>query len=179
MNAERSELVLAVYPNARGIAFVLFEGANAPVDWGISELRRGERLERCFKLVESLLEKHRPDILVLRDMPDGQNADLARRFVGLATDKEIPAVWVSRREIRQAFSCLGRATRDTIVSEMIRRLPMLVSFQPGRRKIWNGEDRRMGFFDATALAITFFTGQSDLHPRVRREQTGLHTGLQT
>ena len=180
MNVERPELVLAIYPNARGIAFVLFEGPNALVDWGISELRRGERHKRCFRLVERLQEKYRPDILVLRrDMPDGWNAELAQRFIGLAKRKEIPVVHISRNEVRQVFSTLGRPTRYAIVREIVRRLPIFASFQPGRRKIWNGEDRRMGFFDAAALVIAFFAGQSDLNPGAAHEQTGLHTDLQT
>jgi hypothetical protein len=84
MNFERSELVLAVYPNARGVAFVLFEGPRSLVDWGIKELKRSERHERCFRFVEVLLEKYRPDLLVLRDMPSGRNASLARQFIELA-----------------------------------------------------------------------------------------------
>jgi hypothetical protein len=162
MNIERPELVLAVYPNARGFAFVLFEGPSSLVDWGISELRRSERNERCFKLVDILLEKHKPDVLVLRDMPGGRNAGLARQFIELAKREGIPAVPISRKEIRQAFSSLGRAPRHAIVSDIVRRLPMFASFQPGRRKIWNGEDRRMGLFDATALVLTFLSlhGQS-------------------
>jgi hypothetical protein len=77
------------------------------------------------------------------------------------------------------FSSLGRATRYAIVSDIVRRLPMFASFQPGRRKIWNGEDRRMGFFDAAALAITLFTRQFDVQPGIGQEQTRLHTDLQT
>jgi len=161
MNVEGPQLVLAVYPNARGVAFVMFEGPNALVDWGITELRRRERHERCFKVVEVLLGKYRPDILVLRDMPAGRHAGLARQFIELAKRKEIPAVRISRKEVRQAFSSLGRAPRHAIVSEIVRRLPMFASFQPGRRKIWNGEDRRMGFFDAAALALTFFWRNGD------------------
>ena len=179
MNVERPQLVLAVYPNARGLAFVLFEGPNALVDWGITDLRRSERHERCVRFVESLLEKHRPDILVFRDMPGGPKADLARQFIEVAKREGIPAVAASRKEVRQAFSGLGRAPRHAIVSEIVRRLPMFASFQPGRRKIWNGEDRRMGLFDAAALAIAFFTGQSDLYPGTSRDRTGLHTDLQT
>jgi hypothetical protein len=170
MNVERVELVLAVYPNARGFAFVLFEGPSALVDWGMIELRRGERYERCFKLVKLLVEKHRPDALVLRDMPHGRNVELARRFTGLAKRRGMPVLLISRTGIRQAFSSLGRATRSAIVGEIVRRLPPFASFQPGRRKIWNGEDRRMGLFDAAALVITFFTRRSDLYPGTRHER---------
>jgi hypothetical protein len=161
MNVERPELVLAVYPNARGLVFVIFEGPNALVDWGITELRRRERHERCFKVVEVLLGKYRPDLLVLRDMPAGRNAGLARQFTELAKREGIPALPISRKEVRQVFANLGKATRYAIVSEIVRRLPMFASFQPGRRKIWNGEDRRMGFFDAAALALTFFWRNGD------------------
>jgi hypothetical protein len=179
MNATRPELVLAVYPNARGFAFVLFEGPNALVDWGISELRRSKRHEGCVRFVSGLLEKNRPDVLLLRHMPGGRNAGLAPQFIELAKSEGMPVVPISRNQVRQAFSSLGRAPRQAIVGEIARRLPIFASFQPGRRKIWNGEDRRMGLFDAASLAIAFFTGRPDLHAGTSRERTGLHTDLQT
>lgn len=160
MTADLAELVLAVYPNARGFAFVLFEGPGSVVDWGITEATANDRDARCLQRVARLLKKYRPDVLVLRQMWHGRHADLARGLAALAAEAGIPAVVVSRRQIRLAFPTLGRATRPAIVEETIRCVPMLASLAPGRRKIWNSEDRRMGLFDAAALAMTFFFGRS-------------------
>jgi len=35
----RYALVLSIYPNTRGFAFVLFEGPLSPFDWGVKEVR--------------------------------------------------------------------------------------------------------------------------------------------
>jgi hypothetical protein len=37
ISRRRYDLVLAIYPQTRGFAFVLFEGWLSPVDWGIHE----------------------------------------------------------------------------------------------------------------------------------------------
>ena len=40
MKIRRGALVMGLFPNARGFAFVVFEGPLSPVDWGISEMQR-------------------------------------------------------------------------------------------------------------------------------------------
>jgi hypothetical protein len=37
---------------------------------------------------------------------------------------------------------------------------MFAPYAPPIRKIWNGEDRRMGLFDAIALALAFYKNAS-------------------
>jgi len=157
---EKVELVLAVYPNARGFSFALFEGPDFVVDWGIREVARSLRRECSLKCVGQLLNKYRPDILVLRGMPGGLNAGLAQEFIGLSRRQGIPAMVISRKEMRRVFASLGKATREAIASEIVQRLPVFAPFRPGRRKIWNGEDRRMGLFDAAALAFALFASRT-------------------
>ncbi|MHC2618108.1 hypothetical protein ACVIW2_000139 [Bradyrhizobium huanghuaihaiense] len=43
-NDNRSALVLSVYLNTRGFAFIVFEGRLSPYDWGIREMRGVNRL---------------------------------------------------------------------------------------------------------------------------------------
>src|SRR6266516_1796515 len=66
----RYNLVLAIYPQSRGFAFALFEGWLAPVDWGIHEARGPGKNARCLSRINSLLELHMPDVVVLQDMSD-------------------------------------------------------------------------------------------------------------
>ena len=63
-----NELVLAIYPQTSGFAFVLFKGWDAPLDFGAYEVRGGEKNVRCLKRAESLLALHSPDVLVLQQM---------------------------------------------------------------------------------------------------------------
>src|ERR1700720_4769039 len=64
----RYDLVLAIYPQTRGFAFVLFEGSLSPVDWGIHEARGLRKNEWCLTKINSLLDLHMPDVVVLQDM---------------------------------------------------------------------------------------------------------------
>jgi hypothetical protein len=160
MKANRVELVLAVYPNARGFAFVLFEGPDALVDWGMSDIPAKGKREGCLRRVRLLLEKYQPDLLILREKGHSRHAALFSQILQLATNKGIPALASSRQQVRQAFPMIGRATRYAIVTAVVQRFPVLKSYAPGRRKIWNSEDRRMGLFDAAALALTFFADRS-------------------
>ena len=58
---------VGLYPNARGFAYVIFEGPLSPVDWGISEiLHREGRLKTCMKRLAALFDRYCPDVLVLR-----------------------------------------------------------------------------------------------------------------
>ena len=52
--------------------------------------------------------------------------------------------------------------KSTAIAETIaKRIPMFASYVPPIRKIWNGEDRRMGLFDAAALALAFYKNIAD------------------
>jgi hypothetical protein len=41
-------LVMAIYLNSRGFAFVIFEGELAPLDWSIVEARGSEKREKIL-----------------------------------------------------------------------------------------------------------------------------------
>src|SRR6266853_643141 len=70
ISRRRYDLVLAIYPQSRGFAFVLFEGWLAPVDWGVYEARGVDKNARCLRRIDSLLALHTPDVLVLQDMSE-------------------------------------------------------------------------------------------------------------
>jgi hypothetical protein len=103
MTVQPPELVLAVYPNARGFAFVLFEGPDFIVDWGITEVQADRRADACVKRVEALLAKHEPDILVHREM-QYRHSKLAQELRQLALGSGIPVLAVSRKGVRQAVT---------------------------------------------------------------------------
>jgi hypothetical protein len=68
----RYAVVLSVYLNTRGFAFVLFEGPVSPFDWGVKEVRGRGKRRRCLINIEALFGRYQPDILVLQDMsPSG------------------------------------------------------------------------------------------------------------
>ena len=70
ISRRRHDLVFAIYLQARGFAFVLFEGWLAPVDWGVYDPRGADKNARCLTRIASLLELHTPDVLVFQDMSE-------------------------------------------------------------------------------------------------------------
>ena len=160
MKTDRDDLILAFYPNARGFAHVVFEGLLTPVDWGISEVRRKKRrVDTYVRRLSVLIDRYRPDVLVLRggskerELPAIQTAIAAVQT--LAEGKGVQTRTVSRKEVQQAFAHLGSPTRYAIAESIAKHVPIFAPLLPPARKIWNGEDRRMGLFDAAALALTF------------------------
>jgi hypothetical protein len=158
MKAKRDDLVMAFYPNARGFAYVIFEGPFYPVDWGISDVLHKEvRVTACVRRLSALIDRYRPDCLVLRDGHGATSSAATAVKVAekLAGRKDVLTHRVSRQDIQRAFAHLGSPTRYAIAESIAKQIPMFAPFMPPPRKIWNGEDRRMALFDAVALAVTF------------------------
>lgn len=160
MKAERDRVILAFYPNARGFAHVVFEGPLSPVDWGISDVpRRKGRLDTYARRLSVLIGRYRPDLVVLREGSGGGENSGTRAWVktakALAGSGGIPTVTLSRVKIREAFAYLEPPTRYAIAKAIAREIPIFSALLPPVRKIWNGEDRRMGLFDAASLALSY------------------------
>lgn len=163
MKAEHNELVMAFYPNARGFAFVIFEGPVSLVDWGISDVaRKDRRSNTCLRQLSTLLDHYCPDVLVLREREKRNIQALTRAVEALAAERGVQTCSLSRNDIRSAFVSLESPTRYAIAKAITNEIPMLRPFLPPTRKIWNGEDRRMGLFDAAALVLSFLRRQDRL-----------------
>jgi hypothetical protein len=170
MTTRQYDIILAFYPNARGFSYVVFEGAFSPVDWGMSDIPAREKVRRCLRRLSLLLDRYRPDVLLIRDVPQrctkGRIAKLLAAIEEEARGRGVFTVAVSRKQIRDAFAYLGSPSRYAIVEAIAKHIPMLASYAPPVRRIWNGEDRRMGLFDAVALAVVFLSRETQFFNKV-------------
>jgi hypothetical protein len=166
MNVRRRHVfVLAVYPSTRGFAFVLFEGALSPADWGVKEIRGAQKNNRCLLAIASLIDQYQPGVLILQDTsPRGTRR--ARRIrnlnasIGeLAESVGIPTIAYSRIEVLNAFASVAPRNKHDLAEAIAKHIPAFDRYLPPPRKPWMSEDARMSLFDAAALALTFF--QSD------------------
>jgi hypothetical protein len=159
---KRYDLVLAIYPQSRGFAFVLFEGWLAPVDWGTHEARGSDKNARCLNRINSILELHMPDVVVLQDMSDSETRrapriqELNARIALLADLRGMIVRKYSRVEVIEYFTDLGAATKQNMAETIAKHIPALGLYVPPKRKPWMSEDPRMGIFEATALAWLYF-----------------------
>jgi hypothetical protein len=158
-----NELVLAIYPQTSGFAFILFKGWDSPLDFGAYEVRGGEKNARCLKRVESLLALHSPDVLILQQMSrsDTHRApriqQLNRNIAELGKSYDIAVHTYRRVELRESFAYHFDATTKQRIAETIaQQIPALSLYLPPERKPWKGEHLRMGIFEAGALAWMYF-----------------------
>jgi hypothetical protein len=163
MNDERRyTIVLAVYFNTRGFAFVLFKGSLSPVDWGVKEVRQPRRHANSLSRLSAIFDRGQPNILVIQDNSQQGTRRAARiiklnvAIVKLAREREIPVYAYSRAEVLDAFGYLGIANKQMIAEGIAERVPAFERYVPRPRKPWKSEDARMGIFDAAALGLAFY-----------------------
>ena len=159
------ELVLAIYANARGFSYALFEGPDRPVDWGLKGAR-GDKNERCLAKAVELIAWLKPDLLVLENanVEGSRRAPRIRELVEALRDHarslKLKVRRYCRQELRAAFTAQGAATRYQIATVIAARFPEFEAALPPPRKIWMSEDRKLAIFDAISLVVTFFHAET-------------------
>ena len=159
----RHELVLAIYVQTRGFAFVLFEGWLAPVDWAVHDIRGVSKNARCLERVDAIFALHTPDIVVLQETSEGMTRralrleKLNRDIAELAERRGIAVHTYPRAELRESFGYhYGANTKQRIAETIANLIPALNLYVPPARKPWVSEHVRMGIFEAAALAWMYF-----------------------
>jgi len=162
-----SDLVLALKPFTRGLAFALFEGSLSPIDWGIREITGGKWNARCAAAARALIERLKPEILVLPDeaFPSRGQFGRASRLLNLianhAVGQSVDVRRHSRADVRECFANVGAATRYEIAQTIAAQIPAFAHRLPPPRRNWDHEARRLHLFDAAALAMTCYASSTD------------------
>jgi hypothetical protein len=164
MSPQREELVLALYLQTRGFAYVLFEGWGTPIDWAVQDIRGLDKNARCLKRIDALFGLHSPDILILQETSeDGTRRamrirNLNRCIADLAEQHRIRIRAYRRPDVRDSFAELYGATNKKMIAQTIaRQIPDLSLYVPPPRKPWMSEHGRMGIFEAAALAWMYYS----------------------
>lgn len=154
-------LVLGLHPTSRGFGWALFEGPDAPLDWGITLVKRGDKNSASLKHARLLLERYRPETLVLErfDQRTGKRATrmgkLCTDVIELAESLSISVELYAAREVKRALGLPADATRHDMAEVVARHIHAFRHRMPRPRKPWDGADRRLALFCAAALALTF------------------------
>jgi hypothetical protein len=153
--------LLAIRPTHGAFGYVLFESNEKLVDWGL-KIARHDTNARCIKLVEDLINRYTPDVILIEDFAIKRSRrrqrvkNLLARIVKLSAKREIQCKRVSRLTIKETFARFGSKTKYQIASTVATQLPDLDPLLPKPRKSWMTEDVRMSVFEAAAMALTFF-----------------------
>lgn len=157
--------VLALDPFARGFGFVVLEGPQNLIDWGMKEARKN-KTARSLEQIAALIEHYQPDVVVVENCMNkscqrrARVQELIRDILALAAKRQVRISTVSRQRVKTAFAHAGVQTKDTIADVVAQRLPELAQRRPPLRKSWMSEDERMSIFDAAAFALTFFHSEN-------------------
>lgn len=159
--SRRDPRVLAVDPTTRGVAFALLEGPEILVDWGTRTAIK-DKNAGALRHVGLLLERYRPDVLVVEDVSarGSRRRERIRKLVPevreAARSRRLRVRSVPRTAVLRAFSEIGPTTKPWIAGAIASQFPELAQKLPRRRKPWMSEDERMNIFDAVALGQTYF-----------------------
>jgi hypothetical protein len=160
----RPKLVLAIYLQTRGFAFVLLEAWSTPIDWAVHDIRGSDKNTRCRKRIDSILSLHTPDVLVLQEMREGdvhrapRICKLNRDIAELAEARGIAVRMYPRTVLRETFADKhGGTTKQQIAEAIAGEMSALHPYLPPARKPWMSEHERMGIFEAAALAWMYFS----------------------
>jgi Holliday junction resolvasome RuvABC endonuclease subunit len=159
--APNSKRVLGIDPTPRGFGFVVLEGPTALIDWGVKSTRRNKGVNTLNK-VSDMIRQYRPDVIILEDCTGADSRRCERVELLIQSIQKLMAkIGVKCRtfspsRIRKVFAPLGAETKHQIARAIADQLPQLSPSVPPYRKPWMSEDYRMAFFDAAALALTYF-----------------------
>jgi hypothetical protein len=155
------ELILAIYPHARGFAYALFEGPDRPIDWGLKGAR-DDKNKRCLAKAAELIAWFKPDLMILEDAAGAgsRRAPRIRELIDALRDHarviKLTVRRYCRKDIRMAFVPEGKATRYEIAMMIGARFPEFAAAIPPPRKIWMSENPKLAIFDAVSLIVAFF-----------------------
>ena len=167
-------LVLSIYPTSRGYAFVLFEGPLSPYDWGVKEIRKKQKNERTLESIQELIERHRPEYLVIEDHTEkgsrrsSRIRRLYRMLIHLAESEQVEVFRYSQNAVRTCFESVGARTKYEIAKAIALQIPAFTHRLPRLRKIWMSEDPRQSLFDAAALGMVFYKSKGHIQPETYR-----------
>jgi hypothetical protein len=146
-------LSLDVHPLSFG--FVIFDGPDRLLDWGIRSFRHGVnevKMPMKAKLT-SLIEEYRPSMMLAKPASTGTSRRM--KMLGkIAAAYDVPVRIGSAHSIKSTFPQSNN--KDQLASAVVERVPALSSYLPPRRKPWKAEHYRMSVFEAAALGLSYF-----------------------
>jgi hypothetical protein len=156
--------VFALDPTTKGFGYAVFELPFRLVDWGLARIA-GDKHTSAIAWFEKLLNRFRPDVVVLEDAeaPGSRRRPRVRKLiealVKFAKEHGIAVETVARTAVLTCFSSGDEpATKQIIARRLTEQFPELQPKLPAPRKTWESEDERMSIFDALALAVTYAAG---------------------
>src|SRR6266851_1151134 len=184
MTGSPQKRVLAIDPTHRGFGYVIFEGPDFLLDWGVRHVE-GPKNKASIAAAAELITHYHPRIMLLEDVA-AKGCRRCRRVRELVEaldrygrERGLTVRKVAQARVKRTFLPLGIRNKNQMARFVVGRFPELARFLPPERKPWMSEDLRTAIFDAAAFALAFFLASkakaSDQHGRTDiayRSETG-------
>lgn len=165
--------VLSIDPSGRWLGFAIFEDSFEPIDWGV--IRYAKAFEVIERRVVKLVQRYKPDVILLPDLDDpaSRRGTRARRIAALVEREGNSAGadvhQVPEQDVTDVFTPARAATNLERATYLAALFPTQLHDQvPPRRKPWKPIPPKMFIFGAIALGVTFF----ELSEAVGNERPG-------
>lgn len=153
--------IFSLDPTTKGFGYAVFELPFRLVEWGLAHIA-GDKYAGAVSRFEKLLDRFRPDVVVLEDAtaPGSRRNPRVRRLIDtlvkVARDRRVKVATVARRAMLEHFAPDGeRATKHSVARRLAEFFPELAPHLPPPRRPWQSQDERTAIFDALALAVTY------------------------
>src|SRR6266581_7527868 len=119
--------ILAVSPSARSFCFVVFQGAERPLDWGTKRFDGAGKNFRIIKVLANLIALYHPTVIVIESTTKTRRRDrnqvLLQTIARLAEKKGITIVRYTQAQVHSTFVSDGAMTRPEIAKAIAARIP--------------------------------------------------------
>ncbi len=156
-----NNIVLALYPNARGFGYAFLESAILARDCGIVTISPISN-SKCLKRIKEFIEYYEPTLVIVQDCKGKYSRksqrvkDLIETIVGYCHAKSLPVKRYTREQIRFVFAQFNCKSKFEIARKIAEALPMLQNKLPEMRKPWMCENYNQGIYDSISLAFCHF-----------------------
>jgi len=161
MTGSPQKRVLAIDPTHRGFGYVIFEGPDFLIDWGVRHVE-GPKNKASIAAAAELITRCRPRIMVLEEVT-ARGCRRRRRVRELVDglqqygrERGLTVRKVAQARVKRTLLPLGIRNKNQMARFIAARFPELARSLPPERKPWMSEDSRMAIFDAAAFALGFF-----------------------
>lgn len=142
-------LSLEVY--SKGFSFAVLQDAERLIDWGCRDVNGDVSV--FLKKLRPVVERYRPDVLILEDPAGSRKGLRARRRLSWAEQYAVDynlQVFVMSKERFAMLAMHNLDTKQTLSEAIARQFPELESLETKPRKPWESEPRSLSVFVAVA-----------------------------
>ena len=157
-----NDITLAIYPNHRGMGYVICRNPKDIIDYGVAYLKilaPNYYVKRLFKFISI----YKPKLIILKDYGEGLyqvNSRVKKVITTIefeAFKEGLEVKRYSRSQMIQVFSQFGETNKFGISHTLSRWYPNLSHLVAPPRTDTTNENYYMGIFDAHALMCTHYS----------------------